>query len=290
MAIRSVDKMWSRANSNVKLSDGFRKFDASFTTAYQVLHDPNEPEINIYQAQGIPAAGSTFPGFPFVFADGAAIERVSPMYSIVTITYNGEIGPGQNNGQPTNSPIFNPPRIDWDDVETEEEVDEDFDGNPIVTVNNEPIVGVKRPIPDQTVTIRRNMPFFSPWIQAVYRQSVNSDAFLGWPPGTGRLTKLSASSVFDVNFGYWEVTAVVQFRYPYRTTPAKAWYKRVRHEGYYAKYGTSIIRAVDGAKQPVTKPILLAANGTPLPAGQPAVWLEFKIFNSLPFNALGLTL
>jgi hypothetical protein len=285
MAIRSVDKMWSRANSSVNLSDGFRKFDASFSVAYQILHDANEPAINIYQAPGIPAAGSSFPGFPFVFADGAAIETVSPIYSIVTINYSGEIGPSQNN----TSPIFNPPRFDWDDVETEEEVDEDFDGNPIVTVNNEPISGIKRPIPDQTVTIRRNMPFFSPWIQAVYRQSVNSDLFLGWPAGTARLTKLSASSIYDPNFGYWEVTAVVQFRYPYRTTPARAWYKRVRHEGYYAKYGSKILRAVDEAKQPVTKPILLKANGEPLPSGDPAHWLEFKIFNSLPFNALGLT-
>ena len=283
MAIRSVDQMWSRANSNVKVSDNFRKYTVSFTTSFQVLHDANESDLSIYQAPGIPAAGSRYPNFPTVFADGASIERVSPIYSIVTIDYNGEIGSSSEN------PLFNPPRIDWDDVETEEEIDEDFDGAAIVTANNEPITGLKRPIVDQVVTIRRNMPFFNPWVQMVYRQSVNSDLFLGFPPGTGRLTKLSAANIYDENFGYYEVTATVQFRYPYRTTPARAWYKRVRHEGFYAKYGNSIWRATDAARQPVSKPILLAADGTPLAPGANPVWLEIKIFNSLPFNALGLT-
>ena len=76
MAIKSVDKMWSKASSDVKLTDNFRKFDIGFVAAYQVLHDANEPELNIYQAEGIPAAGSSFPGFPFCYADGASIERV----------------------------------------------------------------------------------------------------------------------------------------------------------------------------------------------------------------------
>jgi len=286
MTVYSVNQMWSKANSNLSLTDNFRKFNASFTTSFQILHDPNEPDANIYSAQGIPNAGSSYPNFPFVYADAATIERVSPTYSIVSINYNGEIGSTANQ----NSPVFNFPRIDWDDVETEEDIDEDFDGNPIVTANNEPIVGIKRPIPDQVVTIRRNMPFFNPWVQAVYRQSVNSDNFLGFPPGTGRLTKLSATNVFDQAIGYYEVTAVVQFRYPYRTTPAKAWYKRVRHEGFYVKYGSKILRAVDDANQPASKPVLLADDGTRLPNGADPVWLEFKIFNSLPFNALGLTL
>ncbi len=295
MTIFSVDKMWSNASSSVKLSDKFRKFDASFSESYQVLHSANVPDLEIYQAPGIPAAGSSYPGFPSCYADAAQLRRVSPIYTIVTVNYTGEIGPsgsngGQSGGNP--SPIFAPPKIDWDDVETEEECDEDFDGNAIGTANYEPIIGVKRPIPDQTVSIRRNMPFFSPYVQARYRQAVNSDTFLGWPPGTARLTKLSASNVYDQTFGYWEVAAVIQFRYPYRTTPDKAWYKRVRHEGFYERYGSApndrIVRAVDGDKQPVTKPVLLDANGYRIPDGDPPVWLEFKIFDSLPFNALGL--
>jgi len=290
MAIKSVDKMWSKASSDVKLTDNFRKFDIGFVAAYQVLHDANEPELNIYQAEGIPAAGSSFPGFPFCYADGASIERVSPIFSIVTITYSGEIAKSVQG----TSPLLSPPKIDWDDVETEEEVDEDFLGFPIVTKNYEQIAGLKRPIPDQTVTIRRNMATFNPYVQARYRQAVNSDTFLGWPAGTARLTKFAASNVYDKDLGYWEITAQIQFRYPYKTIPARAWYKRVRHEGFYVRVnksggGTAIVRAVDyGLREPVTKPVLLDENGYQLPEGALAHWLEFRIFDSLPFNALGL--
>lgn len=296
MPVTSVDEMWSRSNSDAKLTDKFRKFEISFTRAFQVLHTVDTTKLEIYQASGIPAAGSSYPGFPFCFADQAQVQQISPVYHIVTVNYTGEMGASGGNGGPTGgapSPLFAPPKIDWDDVETEEDVDEDFDGNPIVTKAFEPIQGIKRPIPDQTVTIRRNFPFFNPYIQARYRQAVNSDTYLGWPAGTGRITKFSASNVADPVFGYWEVTATIQFRYPYRTTPDKAWYKRVRHEGFYELVnvtggGTRVVRSVDTDKKPVTKPVLLDANGYRLPDGDPPHWLEFKIFDSLPFGALGL--
>lgn len=288
MAIKSIDKMWSRSSSNAALEDNFRKITASFTEAYQVLHDPNEPKINIYQANGIPRAGQPFPSFPFCYADTASIESVSPTYSIVTIVYNGEIA--NNEYEP--SPLFAPPKIDWDDTETEEEIDQDINGNAIMTANHEPIIGIKRPIPDQTLTIRRNMAFFSPALQSQYRQAVNSDLFMGWPPGSARMTKFAASNVYDQNIGYWEVTGQFQFRFPYRTTFYKAWWKRVRHQGFYIRAqtpaGIKIVRAVDEAlREPVTQPVQLDRDGYPLTGGA-AYWLEFQIFNYLPFNALGL--
>ena len=290
MTVLSVDKMWSRSTSDVTLSDNFRKCEVGFSEAYQVLHDPNEPELNIYQANGIPNAGSSYPGFPFVFADRASIERVSPIFSIVTIGYNGEIAPGQ----PTENanPLFVPPKLDLDDVETEEEIDEDWNGNPIQTANGEPIKGLRRPIPDQTLTIRRNFALFNSYVQSRYRQATNSDTFFGWPAGTARITKFAASNVFDRDFGYWEVTATIQFRYPYRTTPDKAWYKRVIHEGLYERVsvgGTERIRlAQDGDGEDAKRPVLLDLDGYRLPSGSPPVWLEIQIFDSLPFNALGL--
>lgn len=288
--IRSVDKMWSRTGSDANYSDNFRRLDIGFEEAYQVLHDPNEPLIDIYQAPGIPAAGSPFPGFPFVVAESAAIETVSPIFSIVNIKYRGEIGPGGPVNAP--GPLFAPPKIDWDDVETEEDIEEDWLGNPIRTKNGEQYKGLKRPFADQVVTIRRNFAIFNPYIQARYRQAVNSDTFLGWPPGTARLIKFSASNVIDAVLGYWEVTASVQFRYPYKTTPDKAWYKRVVHEGLLERVGTApnerFRTAQDDDGKDLTRPVLLDANGRRVPKGGNAHWLEFQIFDNLPFNALGL--
>jgi hypothetical protein len=298
MSVIAVNKMWSKTTSDATVTDNLRKYQINFQEAYQVLCEPETNEWQIYQAPGLPAAGSPFPNFPFVLLDKASIQRVSPIYWIVTVNYSGEMAPTaeENENGPTSSPLDAPPKIDWDDVETEEEIDEDFDGNPIQTVNKEPIEGVKAAFADQTVTIRRNMMFFSPYVQAQYRRAVNSDTFLGWPPGTAKLMKLSASNVIDQAIGYWEVNAQIQFRYPYRTEPEKAWYARVRHEGYYEKLdnsgpgsaGSRIVRAVDGNKEPVQRKVLLDENGYRLASGATPHWLEFKRYNELPFAALGL--
>ena len=289
MTVKSVDKMWSRTSSDANYTDNFRKLDIGFVAAYQVLHDPNEPILNIYQAPGIPAAGSPFPGFPFTVAETAEVETVSPIFSIVTVKWKGEIGPGGPN-QP--SPLNAPPKIDWDDVETEEEVDEDFFGFALETKTGEPYKGLRRPFADQTVTIRRNFATFNPWTQARYRQAVNSDTFLGWPRGTARIVKFSASNVIDQNRGYWEVTCTIQFRYPYKTTAARAWWKRVVHEGLYEFVNEGGVKrkrlARDGDGADTKKPVLLDANGFRLAANALPHYLEFQIFDYLPFNALGL--
>ena len=300
MAALEVTEMWSKPTFDVRLTDNFRKLTTKLQRAYQVLTTPDAVEWDVFQANGIPAAGSPFSdAFPFVYADGASVERVSPILWVVTIDYNGEIAPDDSDPESPNNPIFAPPRIDWDDVESEEEIDEDWDGNPIQTANFEPIEGVKALIPDQTVSIKRNMMSFSPYVQARYRRSVNSDLFLGWPPGTAKLMKLSASNVFGETGGYWEISAQIRFRFPYRTTAEKAWYARVRHEGYYERIelsgpnNTRIVRAVDGNKEPMTRKILLDSSGYRLepPANgeqQIAHWLEFKLYDSLPYSALGL--
>ena len=281
MPALEVTEMWSKPTYDVRVEDNVKKFVVKLQKAFQITSTPNATEWEIYQATGIPA-----------------LERVSPILWMMTVDFNGELGPGdEEDPEAPNNPIFAPPRIDWDDVEQELEVDEDYDGNPVQTVNKEPIEGVKAAIADQTVMIKRNMVSFSPYVQARYRRAVNSDTFLGWPPGTAKITKLSASLVHSEEMGYWEITAQIQFRYPYRTTPDKAWYARVRHEGFYEKIdvGTKkvIVRAVDGNKEPMTRKVLLDNNGYRLqpPAEgeqQNAVWLEFKLYDSLPFNALGL--
>lgn len=291
MTIVSVDKMWSRTASDAKLTDNKRSFEIRFQEAYQVQCTPDTTEGEVYQADGIPTAGTEFPGWPYIICESAKLQKVSPILWIVTIDYQGESGPGA-------SPLNAPPKIDWDDVESEYEIDEDFDGFPIINTAGDRIPGVKALIADQTVTIRRNMLTFNPYVQARYRRSVNSDTFLGWPAGTAKLMKLSASNVYEEGKGYWEVTAQVQFRYPYNTVPGRAWYARVRNEGFYKFIlynGNKLkVRATDKNFEPTTMPILLDADGyelplnTESPALTEAYWLEFKLYDSLPYNALGL--
>jgi hypothetical protein len=235
--------------------------------------------------------GQPYPGFPFVVADAAQLQRVSPILWLATINYRGEIGGVANSGNdpdetnPT-SPLYAPPRLTWDDVETEEEIDEDFDGDAITDTAGQPVRGIKALFSDQVLTVTRNFLFFNTYTQAVYRRSVNSDLFLGWPPGTCKLMKLSAQNVIDANFGYWQVTGVFQFRYPYRTTPDKAWYARYVSMGLKQKdTNGDLVPVVDDNKEPTSTPQYLDEDGkqTTTP-----YWIERKLYGSLPYNALGL--
>ena len=297
--ILEVTLMWSAPAYSITTSDNFRKTNAKFQKVFQVVTKPEAVAADLYFDERFPSPADSFSeDFPFVAAEAMSVDQISPIFWMATVDYNGEIA--YEEGQSDPSPLFAPPRIDWDDVETEEETDEDFDGRPIQTKNGEAITGVAALIPDQTVTIKRNLLLFNPYVQARYRRSVNSDLFLGWPPGTAKLVKLSASNVVTKELAYWEVTGQVRFRFPYRTTPEKAWYKRVMHKGYNERIelsgpgaGTAIVRAVDDNKEPVTKEVLLDARGFRIPEAaegevQIAHWLEFKLYDSLPYNALGL--
>jgi len=293
-------KMWSRTGSSADATDNFRKLKAAFTEAYQVVHSADASEFDIYSAQNLPYVGQPFPGTDFVLAKRGGIQKVGPILSVVIINYEGEVAPLSGNGQPSSSPINTPPLIDWDDVETEEEIDEDFDGRPIITACGEPIRGVKTPVVDDVVTIQRNFISINVYARGAYRRATNSDTFLGWPPGTAKIKKLQVKNVIGANGnGYWQGTLKVQFRYPYRTTAERAWWARIRHEGFYKRvrtdgppdangnYPFEVVRAVDENKQPVTKPVLLDQTGQQVTDVNATFWREFKRFGSLPFNLLG---
>jgi|694.fasta_scaffold03631_35 hypothetical protein len=275
MAVLDVHKMWSRFSSSVSADE------VSVEVGYQIVVEavPETSLYEVYAAPGLPAMGSQYSDdFPYIYAASASVERVSPIMYLMTINYTGQGGSGENND-------FGGVNITWSDAESEQAIDEDWNGNPIVTVLNEAIEGVTMNIADQVVTIQRKFLAFSPSAVHAYRHSTNSDTFLGYPPGTGRLIAYSATSQ---NGGIWDVSASIQFRYPYRTTPAKAWYARVRHEGYYIKKDNKKIRALDEAGEPMTRPVLLKQDGTEETEKENAFWLEVQRYGSLPYNALGL--
>jgi hypothetical protein len=301
MAIHEVTKMWSRNSSSASATDNGRGFEISFREAYQITHDPGTTLYEIYTtSQGpnpLPAINSPFPKtinpangtpltfFEFVFYRAATPTMVSPVMTIMEYDASGAFGPGG----PQDSPLNTPPKINWTDAETDEPIDVDFDGNPIVTINNEPIEGVTTKIADQVVTIQRNYADFSPYATAAYRRSVSSDTFLGYPAGTAKMIRFNAQQIIGEGASaYWDVTASIQFRLPYRTTNDKAWYARVLHQGFYIKSGSNVIRATDSNGEPVVKQVLLKADGTRETNPANATFREFKRYGALPYNALGL--
>jgi hypothetical protein len=265
-----------------------------------VIHDPHSTEFDIYSAQGLPYVGQPFPGTDFVLAKRGGIQKVGPILSIVTINYEGEVAPLTSGGQPSGSPIGNTPLVDWSNVVSSLEIDADRNGIPLVNCIGDPVKGLKKLVPDQVVTIERNFLTWNTYLQSRFMDATNSDEFLGWPPGTGKVMELSANNVIGQTNGYWKAKLKVQFRIPYRTTPERAWWLRYINEGYYEYLGVvqgppnqdgvyppNKIRMCDDHKQPLTTPVSLDQFGKKLKDIYAAVWIERQIYDSLPLNALG---
>ena len=287
MAAGPALEMWSRQSGSAESPDGKQRI-LNMQRAFTVTLAASDPLEVCYQASGLPLVNDPYPGTFFVICRNLSPQRVSPIMAVVTASYSGEIGPGDE----TSSPVDNEVIVSWRNATTDEAIDQDWNGKAIVTKNNEPIDGVTERIADQVATIERNFLTINMYAIRAYLKSVNSDTFLGWPAGTARLMEYNASNVIANGVaGFWKVSATVQFREPYNTTADKAWYKRLRHEGYLVRDAageTPHIAWDEKTKTPVTKPILLKENGTRETDPDSAYWLEFQTLDSLPYNALGL--
>jgi len=283
VTILEVKKAWSRTGADATTNDG-QTFRLTIEEGYQITHSADATDIEIMSANDLPLITSKHPDCYAICKRIGPLSKLGPIYSIVGVGYEGQFGPGQLNDHPINKR----PEYTWSDTTSNESIDSDWNGNPIITANGEPIQGGTMEIADQTLTVTRNFALFSPWVTHQYRHSVNSDAFASYPPGTARLVGFSATKEYSNDFEYWSVNARIQFRYPYNTTPARAWWLRVRHEGFQERKNGVIVRALDKRGDPEPRPVMLRLNGTRETNETLAYWLEFQRYQSLPYAALGL--
>jgi hypothetical protein len=269
--------MWSRDGGSVSITNDGR-FTEAFTEGWQVTHSPDATQNDVINAPNIPRAGDVLTGTAWTVCKRADPQRVSPIMSVVIISYEGEP-----------NPLAAPPIISWSNTTSTEPIDQDFDGKPIVTGLGEPIEGVTMELSDQVLSVKRNFASFSPHLINPYLHSVSSDDFQNYYAGMARMTNYSANEIITNTGSYFEVSATIVFRYPYNCTPAQAWHARIRHEGYYARnQAGKVARATDAAGEPVVKPVQLKLDGYPETNINNAVWLKVKRYGTLPYNALGL--
>ena len=290
MVVQEAKLMWSRTASDFSTTDT-RDRKLVIKESYSVVCDADDTLLDVYGADGLPDINDIYEGTVNCRVKSVDVQKVSLIFYYFNYTYEGATGPAGLE----DSPINDPPSIQWSKISTEEAIDEALkDGGgtePIVTANGEPMEGVTMALSDLVLTVKRNYLSIDLPATYAYLHSVNSDVFAGFEPGVGRLTDFSATSVVAEELpsgAYWEVSAQITFRYPWRTTPEKSWYARVRHEGYYEKIDGIIKRAVDDNKEPVTKPVLLKEDGTRETDPDNAFWKEWKRYTPLSYNALGL--
>ncbi len=202
---------------------------------WQVVHSFDATELEIKNATGVSQLGSLYAD-TFAVCKKQTVSKVGPIMSIVACEFDGEVGSETINENPLNAPV----EFDWGQAVSTEPIDSDVNGRPIVTANGEQIVGQTMEVCDSVLNMRKNFATFSPWLQQAYLHSVNSDEFANFAAGTGRMKSLVAKEMRFRDLQYFEVSASIQFRYPYNTIPARAWFGRARHEGFYERKGPTV--------------------------------------------------
>ena len=241
MTINDVEEMWSRASKVTKSSDG-KKFSVSFTRVFEITHSADELLENIEAAPGI-ALRDRYGSYPNVYCTQLGpVERAGTIFSRVPIQYEGEIG-----GKDTDDPVFSPPDFDYGSISSEEDTDEDARGVPLTTTCAEPVHGMKTELHDMYLNVTRNFLGFSGTSALQYLHSVNSDSLnvFGdiWLPGQAAMRSFKIKPVFDeesLTVSYYKVSARIEFRTPYNTTAARAWWHRYRNEGFYARFDSRV--------------------------------------------------
>ena len=290
MAALNVTPMWSKEGGSGE-SEKYDSFATKFshTEGYMVEAEIGDSPEDVLATSGmsvmdIPDYGARHRSGADSFVDSKDAQPLGPIFWVVTVNYKG-------------SRFDSNVDIEWTDSTSSEPVDRDYYGRAIQTVCREQVEGLTYELADPVVVIRRKFLLFNAYTIAQYRHATNSDTFLGWPPGTAKLIGISAKNQFKWNMPLeqWDVTARVQFRIPYMgATAAQAWYKRWRHEGLYINgaidpdTGFNPVRARDAMGQEVTKPVLLAVNGTQELDPDNALFVYTQLYGSLPYSALGL--
>jgi len=280
MTIIAVNKMWSTDGGTVTTP----KADATdkqyaITEGYQVTCTADTTFFEVQQATGVPQNGDQHSSGEAVFVTASNPTRISPIFWQVIIGYEGE------------SPDPDAVEVEWSDVTSTEPIDRDYSGKAILTVNGEQVDGLTMEVPDQIAVITKKYRTIDLPSVAAYRNATNSDTFLGWPPGTARLIGFSARNRYKYNQPQeqWTVTARIQFRKGLAgATDAQAWYKRWRHEGFYVKSGSIVVRALDDNGQETVKPVLLKSDGTQETDPAAALFYYTQVYGSLPYSGLGL--
>ena len=261
--------------------------NANFTAS-----DVNWSEADVSADNGCPRIGQGHPQLSYARLVDRQITKVTPIYGKIVCKYSAEVGTGGGGSGETN-PLYLPTVKTWSTNSSEEAIDEDINGKPIATFTGEPLNGVKETFYDLTLTCKKNFAYFDPLVFYDVVGHVNSQPFVGFPAGTVLMIDVNVQDVVGNDFTYVEIASTFQMRKPLRTTAARAWWKRLKHEGFYRfaaagdkAAGIKPVPCLDANKEPVTQPVFLKDDGTQETDLTIGHWLEFETKLKADFNAL----
>jgi len=159
-------------------------------------------------------------------------------------------------------------------------------------------------IHDEILRRRYNAESFNPSFVGIYRGAINSDTFLGNPPGTCKLSVYNATEKRTGPFWYYEIEIEIHIRHT-------GWDDVYEDKGKRELIGTEEIQYNvgepyvivpkhqtitetmtdendDDINIPISEPVLLDGNGKRLPDGAEPVLLTAQLRPMLDFALLGI--
>jgi len=278
-------------DSNSGTRDDENKVTISATRQFNLASDTTATSLSARAALAIGEGvieGAAHPEFPFYFCNGVSVNRISPIYFEATATYQSV--PYNENENPGGDPTVESTKIRYGTSSEQLSIDSTVDvpSRRIQNAAKEPYLGIQATFSNLTITLQKKFSTFRPYEFYEYIDTVNDSTFMGFPAGTLKINSIEAQQVTLNERNYWDVTVQILARKPLAdTTNDQAWYLRLAHEGfYYLNSGGDPVRARDDEQEPVTQPVLLAADGTRLGATADPVFKYFKIYESTNFASM----
>jgi hypothetical protein len=150
----------------------------------------------------------------------------------------------------------------------------------IVNSAGDPLEGAEKEFSQWQIQITGNRQAF-PYATAMdYMNTVNSDTWSGFPPGTLKVQSISGQrEVEQVNGSevtYWTVTVDIAYR-------PEGFALKLWDIGFNEISGGRRKKILDQLKEPVSDPVALS-GGVAKSAGSPPDMLTFKVYDQLPFT------
>ena len=202
MAVLYVDETFSSSLSTDVDDRG--RISATAARSFNVFTSTAEDDdLTVKLDPRLPLETSRHPLFPLLFCKSVSLSRKNNVHWEVTANYIS--APYRD----TSGPVSQPTEIDTFTITNEEPIDEGIAGNPIATVNGERIYGISRPISDLGIRLNKKFRFFDQASFYTYIDTVNSDTFIGFPPGVLRVVNIGASNEWIDNQPYANVTVEI---------------------------------------------------------------------------------
>jgi len=260
-----------------------RTIEQTFTRRFEVLYlDDTISMMNrVYLAKNdphIPAEWDSHPSDEWLYVDHKTCRAVGPLLYEVLVYYVSDP-----------DPLNQPAKVSWSHAESDEPIDRDINGLPIVnSVGESPDPPITKEVNDILLRIERNEQYFDSQLAEEYKGAINSDDFYGYLPGKVKCITFAGTPVRAAWLEYYQVT------YEFQIRVRDNWKRRILDQGFRTKTGVDAegtpIYAVcaDSEGIPLSQPVLLDGLGDKKADDADAVFLEFDLLDSKPFSQLGL--